>query len=241
MLFDINLNPIGWLDGLTALAVVSAGIIVGILSFYKGTKLKSTLLIVTGLATMSAGFILLGASVDLIHILFTEDNLDPYWLYGLLSYTWTAPITIFGLYIGAELLAPNRKKLIVSIYAVLSVIFEIIVFYYSLTNPEAIYRLPEDPHGTALLNTSMNPRSIAFILMLVFLISGLIFNGFGFLSKSRKAAGAIRRKFLYLSLGWIVFIICGALDGLFDPGIYTFFIRIGLVASISLMYLGVRG
>ncbi|MFX0010870.1 MAG: hypothetical protein ACFE9R_11175 [Candidatus Hermodarchaeota archaeon] len=80
------------------------------MSFYKGAKLKSTLLIVTGLATMSAGFILLGASVDLIHILFTEDNLDPYWLYGLLSYTWTAPITIFGLYIGAELLAPNKKN-----------------------------------------------------------------------------------------------------------------------------------
>ena len=138
MLFNINLNPIGWLDGITALAVVSVGIFVGILSFYKGTKLKSTLLVVTGLATMSAGFILLGASVDLMYILFTEDNLDPYWLYGLLSYTWTAPITIFGLYIGAELLAPNKKKVIVLIYAVLSVIFEIIVFYYSLTDPEVI-------------------------------------------------------------------------------------------------------
>jgi hypothetical protein len=235
-------DPIGWLDGLTATAVVSVGLLVGIISFYKAMKLKSTLLAITGFATISAGFILLGATVDLFYILITDDNLDPVWLYGLLSYTWTAPITIFGLYIGAELLAPKRKILIVSIYAILSIIFEIIVFYYSLTAPEVIYRLPEtDPAGTALLNTSMNPRSIAFILMLVFLISGLIFNGFGFLSKSRKAAGAIKRKFLYLSLGWIIFIICGALDGLFDPGIYTFFIRLGLVASIFFMYLGVRG
>ncbi|MFX0075237.1 MAG: hypothetical protein ACFE96_07335 [Candidatus Hermodarchaeota archaeon] len=235
-------DPIGWLDGLTATAVVCVGLIVGLISFYKATKLKSTLLAITGFATISAGFILLGATVDLFYILITDDNLDPVWLYGLLSYTWTAPITIFGLYIGAELLAPSKKKIIVAIYAILSVIFEIIVFYYSLTDPEVIYRLPEtDPAGTALLNTSMNPRSIAFVLMLIFLISGLIFNGFGFLSKSRKAAGAIKRKFLYLSLGWIVFIICGALDGLFDPGVYTFFIRLGLVASIFLMYLGVRG
>ena len=79
---------------------------------------------------ISAGFILLGASVDLMYILIKNDNLDPVWLYGLLSYTWTAPITIFGLYVGAELLAPKRKILIVSIYAVLSIVFEIIIFYF---------------------------------------------------------------------------------------------------------------
>ena len=123
----------------------------------------------------------------------------------------------------------------------MSAVFVVIIFYFSLTDPEVIYRLPEiDPAGTALLNTSMNPRSIAFILMLVFLISGLIFNGFGFLSKSRSTAGMIKRKYLFLSFGWILFIICGAMDGLFDPGVYTFFIRIGIVASIVLMYLGVK-
>lgn len=235
------LSPIGWLDGLTALTVVSVGIIFGLLSFYKAMRLKSTLLAVTGLATISVGFILLGATVDLMYILITQDNLDPAWLYGLLSYTWTAPITIFGLYIGAELLAPTKKWYIVLVYAILSVIFEIIVFYYSFANPEVIYIFPEiDPAGTALLNTSMNPRSIAFILMLIFLISGLFFNGIGFLRKSRQASGAIKRKFLYLSLGWFLFIICGALDGLFDPAVYTFFIRIGIVLSIVFMYLGVR-
>ena len=235
------LSPIGWLDGLTALAVVSVGIIFGLLSFYKAIKLKSVLLGVTGLATISVGFILLGATVDLMYILITLDNLDPVWLYGLLSYTWTAPITIFGLYIGAELLAPKKKIIIVSIYAILSVVFVGIIFYFSLTDPEVIYRLPEtDPAGTALLNTSMNPSSIAFIMMLVFLISGLIFNGFGFLIKSRSAAGTIKRKFLFLAFGWIIFIICGAMDGLFDPGVLTFFIRIGIVTSIVLMYLGVK-
>ena len=236
-----QLTPIGWLDGLTALAVVSVGLIFGIISFYKAIKLKANLLAITGLATISVGFILLGATVDLSFILITGDNLDPVWLYGLLSYTWTAPITIFGLYIGASLLTPKKKILIILIYIALSIVFEIIVFYFSLTNPEVIYRLPEtDPMGTTLLNTSMNPRSIAFILMLIFLISGLIFNGIGFLIKSRGTSGAIKKKFLFLSFGWILFIICGALDGLFDPGFYTFFIRIGIAGSIVLMYLGVK-
>jgi hypothetical protein len=232
------LSPIGYLDGLTALAVVLAGIIFGVLSFYKSIKLKATLLSVTGLATISVGFILLGPAVDLLVILITTDNLDPYWLYGLLSYSWTAPITIFGLYIGSELLLPKRKWLIVALYTGLSIIFEIILFWFSFNSPEVIFRYSETTNE--LLNTSINPTSIAFILMLVFLISGLIFNGFGFLRKSLQSSGELKRKFLYLSLGWILFIICGALDGLVDPGIYTFFIRFGLIISITFMYLGVR-
>ena len=232
------LSPTGWLDGLTALSVVLAGIIFGLLSFYKSIKLKARLLCVTGLATISVGFILLGPAVDLMVILVTNHNLDPYWLYGLLSYSWTAPITIFGLYIGSELLLPKRKWLIVASYTGLSIVFEIILFWFSFNNPDVIFRYSETTNE--LLNTSINPTSIAFVLMLVFLISGLIFNGFGFLRKSRQSSGAIKRKFLYLSLGWILFIICGALDGLVDPGIYTFFIRFGLIVSIIFMYLGVR-
>jgi hypothetical protein len=232
------LSYIGWLDGLTALSVVLAGIIFGVFSFYKSIKLKARLLGVTGLATISVGFILLGPAVDLLVILITSHNLEPYWLYGLLSYSWTAPITIFGLYIGSELLLPKRKWLIVAIYTGLSIIFEIILFWFSFYNPEVIFRYSETINE--LLNTSINPRSIAFILMLVFLISGLIFNGIGFLRKSRQSSGEIKRKFLYLSLGWILFIVCGALDGLVDPGIFTFFIRFGLIISITFMYLGVR-
>jgi hypothetical protein len=237
----VSLTPIGWLDGLTAVAVVLVGLIFGVLSFYKSIKLKAKLLSVTGLATISVGFILLGPAIDLLMILITNDNLEPFWLYGLLSYSWTAPVAIFGLYIGSELLLPKRKWIIVAIYTGLSIIFEIILFSFSFNSPEVIFRYPEtDPNGTALLNTSINPTSIAFILMLVFLISGLIFNGFGFLRKSLQASGELKRKFLYLSLGWILFIICGALDGLVDPGIYTFFIRFGLMISITFMYLGVR-
>ena len=235
------LSPIGWLDGLTALSVVLAGIIFGLLSFYKSIKLKARLLSITGLAILSVGFILLGPAVDLLTILITLDNLEPVWLYGLLSYSWTAPVAIFGLYIGSELLLPTKKWLIVSFYTILSIIFEIILFSFSLTNPEVIFRYPEtDPGGTALLNTSIVPTSIAFILMLVFLISGLIFNGIGFLRKALQSSGELKRKFFYLAFGWILFIICGALDGLIDPGIFTFFIRFGLITSIIFMYLGVR-
>ena len=63
---------------------------------------------------------------------------------------------------------------------------------------------------------------------------------FGFLKKSRSTTGELKRKFLYLSFGWILFIICGAMDGLLETLVFTAIIRIGIVISIILMYLGIR-
>lgn len=235
------LELIGWIDGLTALSVVVAGTSFGLLSIYKSIKLKAKLLSITGLCIISIGYTLLGPTVDFLVILTTDNNLAPFWLYGLLSYTWAAPLTIFGLYIGGELMIPKKKWYLVSAFIILSVIFEVILFYYTFTNPELIYVIPDPlPNGTELLNTSFKLASPTFILLLIFLITGLIFNGFGFLRKSFQSSGELKKRFLYLSLGWIFFIICGTLDGLFDPGIITFFVRIGTILSIIFMYLGIR-
>ncbi|MFX0021443.1 MAG: hypothetical protein ACFE9S_03900 [Candidatus Hermodarchaeota archaeon] len=235
------LEPIGWLDAITALGVVLVGGVFGILSFYKSIKLKAKLLGVSGLCVLCIGFLLLGAAVDFFTILITDNNMESLVLYGLLSYSWAAPLTILGLYIGGELLAPKKKWIIVSIYIALAVIFEVILFYAAFTNPESVFNFPSPlPNGTALLNTGIQIRSIAFILMIFFLVSGLIFNGFGFLNKSFKASGDLKKRFLFLSLGWIIFIICGAFDGLFDPGFITVPVRMGWMVSIVLMYLGIR-
>jgi len=235
-----QLQPVGWLDGGTALSVVIFAAIFGIYSFYKSRKLKAKLLAVTGVAIFSVGFTLLGPAVDFLVILITTTNLTPVWLYGILSYIWTAPVAIFGLYIGFELMAPSKKWYILSIYILLAVIFEILLFYASFTDPELIFKYPVPlPNGTDLLSTSIKPTSIAFIFMMIFMISGLIFNGFGFLSKAIKSSGILRRKFLYLSLGWILFIVCGMFDALFEPGPVTFFIRIGTMCSVVFLYVGV--
>lgn len=235
------LEPIGWLDGLTALSVVIAGTFFGLLSFYKSIKLKAKLLGMTGLCLICIGYTLLGPAVDFLNILITDNNLTPFWLYGLLSYPWAAPLTIFALYIGGELMIPKKKWYLVSSYTILSIIFEAILFYYTFTNPYYIYVYPDPlPTGTELLNSSLKLASLPFILMLIFLLTGFIFNGFGFLRKSFQSSGELKRKFLYLSLGWFFFIICGALDGLLDTGIITFFVRIGTIISIVFMYIGIR-
>ena len=235
------LELIGYLDGITALIVVLTGSSFGLFSLYKSIKLKAKLLGISGLCMFCIGFLLLGPTVDFLTILVTGNNIVHLWLYGFLSYIWAAPLTILGLYIGGELMLPSKKWIIVSIYLVLAVIYEVLIVFYTVTNPETVFDFPSPlPNGTALLNTGIQLRSIVFILMVFFLISGLIFNGFGFLDKSIKASGDIRKRFLYLSLGWIIFIICGTFDGLFDPGIITVFVRIAWAVSIVFMQLGIR-
>ncbi|UCC20442.1 MAG: hypothetical protein JSV62_03900 [Promethearchaeota archaeon] len=235
------LGILGFLDGITALIVVLTGSTFGLFSLYKAVKLKAKLLGISGLCLFCIGFLLLGPTVDFITILITNNNIELLVLYGLLSYSWAAPLTIFGLYIGGELLLPTKKWIIVTFYLVLAVIYEVIIFYFAFTTPEAIFSFPNPlPNGTALLNTGVKLGSITFILMIFFLVSGLIFNGVGFLNKGIKASGDLRKRFLYLSLGWIIFIICGAFDGLFDPGIITVFVRIAWAVSIVFMHLGIR-
>lgn len=235
------LGLIGFLDGLTALIVVLTGSSFGLFSLYKSIKLKAQLLGISGLCIFCIGFLLLGATVDFLTVLATGNNITQLEIYGFLSYIWAAPLTILGLYIGGELMLPSKKWIIVSIYLILAVIYEVLIIYFTFTSPETIFDFPSPlPNGTALLNTGVQLGSIVFILMVFFLISGLIFNGFGFLNKSIKATGDIRRRFLYLSLGWIIFIICGTFDGLFDPGIITVFVRIAWTVSIVFMHLGIR-
>ncbi|MHA1803866.1 MAG: hypothetical protein ACTSU4_04970 [Promethearchaeota archaeon] len=62
-------------------------------------------------------------------MLIVSDNLEPYWLHGVLSHAFVAPITVFGLYLGAELMAPHQKKLILVISVSLALLFD---FIYSL-------------------------------------------------------------------------------------------------------------
>jgi hypothetical protein len=76
--------------------------------------------------------------------------------------------------------------------------------------------------------------------MALFIISILIFHGLGFLIKGLKSTGVIKKKFLLLGIGFIVFSIAGAGDSLVNPGIGLVIVRLAMITSIVLMYLGLK-
>ncbi|MDX1798136.1 MAG: hypothetical protein R3255_05765, partial [Candidatus Lokiarchaeia archaeon] len=91
-----------------------------------------------------------------------------------------------------------------------------------------------------LIDYNVNLNTIAGYLMGGLLISVIIFLGLGFIYKAFQSTGAIRKNFLYLSLGSLCFCIFGLLEGLTVPGIWVIFVRIGYLSSFWFMYLGLK-
>jgi len=229
----------GLLDGLTATGVIISACVFGLLFFYRSIKLKAKLLTYAGLMTFFAGLLYLGPFSDFMSILLTGDNLEYpviIGIYGRLSYMWVVPGLICAMYIGAELIKTDKKWYILSIYIVLGVLFELFLFLNTMNSFTFILKNP----GEDLTDSKFVFGHPTFILIAIFLLSILIFNGFGFLYKSFQLTGILRRKFLFLSLGFIIFVIAGTGDSLISLGVILVFIRIAMVSSSWLLYIGFK-
>ena len=232
------LSFIGWLNGLTASGVFLFSIIFGLFAIYKARKTHSNPLLYLGLTYFFAGLIFTGDFLDFITVLITQTNIDnSLGIIGLINWMWFPGVAIFGMFFGAELIMPKKKWTIFTIYLILGIIFDVLLIY----DPSSAlaYTYPPSP-GEDLINDSLVFESIVGILALLFLVSILILDGFGFLRKGIQGTGIIRRKFYFLSLGAFLYIIGGILDGLFDPGISLIFIRAAMIISALLFYLGVK-
>ena len=150
---------------------------------------------------------------------------------------WFPGVILCAMYLGADLMVPNKKKLLMIIYLILGIVFELFLFFDTANS--ITYTYPSVA-GEDLINDNMVEDSIMFFLTLFFLLSIIIFLGFGFLIKAIQSKGDIRKKFIYLSIGAFVYTIGGIMDGLFSPGIILIFIRSAMIGSSALFYLGLR-
>ena len=229
-------STLGYLDGLTATGIILSSVIFGILSFYHARKLGARLLGIAGAMMILIGLLWLGPFVDFLLILTTGKNITPVYVYMWLSYLWVAPAIILAMYLGSELLAPEKKKAILIFYSILGVIFELYlfldwtnVFTWTLNNP-----------GQDTIDSSFQRTSPAYWIIIFFLVSTFIFEGIGFAIKAKQATGEIRKKFRYLSIGFIVFVVCGALDSVIPPGVAIGFSRLVMMTFALWMFLGLK-
>jgi len=233
-----NLSLIGFLDGLTATCIIIFSVLFGLISFYHARKLEAKLLAVAGLVMVFVGLFWLGPATDFFLVILTGNNISPTYYYGWLSYMWIAPAVTVALYLGAELMVPEKKKIIVIFYAILGIIFEILLW----TMPTAVFT-PESlktPEAGNLIDTSFSRTNVAFYLIVFFLASILIFLVIGFAIKAKQATGELRKKFLYLFLGFLIFLICGLFDSLTRPEVYLVIWRGAMITFALWMYLGLK-
>jgi hypothetical protein len=227
-----------FLNGISALGVVSVNLLIGFYSLYKANKLKAKLLTVTSLTIIFVGLLWLGPTVDFLKIIFIDQtNITPYWVYPLLSYMWAAAGITLGMYIGGELLMPKKKWILVGLFLIISIAYE----YFLFSNPLASFKYDiPSPLGSDIIDTSSNYSYYTSYFLIVFILSIMLFNGIGFLMKAKQATGILKKKFLYLAIGFILFAIIVIFDSIVPPMIALFIVRFGIIISSILIYLGIK-
>ncbi|MFX1587838.1 MAG: toll/interleukin-1 receptor domain-containing protein [Promethearchaeota archaeon] len=153
------------------------GLLFGSLFLYKSKKLNIKILLYAGLSLFFVGLFHILVTLDALLYLFTDIVVTtPYIIVlGLNQLIFYGASGFFIIYVGGDLLFPKKKWLILSIYLV----------------------------GSILLSP------ILLILMLYVLIniaSALIhvFIAFLFLTKSIQYHGVLKRKFIFLSIAYII-------------------------------------
>ncbi|MFX1572331.1 MAG: RING finger protein [Promethearchaeota archaeon] len=182
--------------------------------------------------------------VDFITILLTNKNVDnSYGLAGISNFMWMPIVAILFNYIGMELLIPEKltlKKIILFSLVIIGIIYEIFLFLDPMSNFNFVY--PETS-GENLIDGPINMNSPIGIINSFYLITGLFVLGGGFLFKSLQTKGVVRKKFIYLSVGWLIIIVFGFIEIFIYFGYYEVFltlIRLGIILSFSLWYIGIR-
>lgn len=226
----------GLLDGSTATLIILSSTLFGLLSLYKSIKLKAKLLTIAALAMFFVGCLWLGPTVDLFLVLSTGVNIEPIEVYSLLSYLFVAPALIFAIWLGGELIFPKRKWIFVGIFIVLGVIFE--YFLWFQTDASFTWELVNP--GEDLIDAHFIRTHPTFLMVALFLVSALVFLGIGFAIKAKQSTGQLRRKFTYLSIGFIIFVVCGALDSILTLPLAIGVIRVIMATFAVWMYLGLK-
>jgi hypothetical protein len=225
-----------FLDGLTASGIILSASIFALLSLYKSIKLKAKLLTIAALTMLMVGLLWLGPFIDFILVIFTGTNITPIPFYSLLSYMWVAPALVFAMWLGGELLIPKKKWILIGAFIILGAVFEYFLWFHTgdsftwtLLNP-----------GDGLIDASFVRTHPTFLLIALFLVFTLIFLGIGFLIKAKQATGELRKKFIYLAIGFIIFVLVGALDSILTLPIAIGFVRVVMMTFALWMYLGLK-
>ena len=231
----------GILDGSTAALIVISSVAFGLFSLYKSLKLKAKLLTIAGLAMIFVGFLWLGPTVDFIFVLLGKGNIpgDPPVLYVILSYLWVAPALIFAIYLGGELIMPKKKWILVGLYIALGIVFEYFLWFDTIASFDEL-GVEVGFEGEKLINASFETLHPTFLLIAVFLVSTLVILGIGFAIKAKQSTGMLRKKFTYLSIGFIIFVLSGALDSIIELPLAIGIIRVVMATFALWMYLGLK-
>lgn len=223
----------GIIAGTSASIILITGYVTAIGCFIRSKKQKNRFLLWVGIFLACMGSFYLGTVVSFISLLITGTNL-PTNIVGQLCYSW-APIGItVAMYVGLTMINKKFAKPVAIIYALTAILYWWGLWFAPNLNIAS---------DVAKANTAGDVIDIQLIWVVnyvtaVYLVSLGLTMISGFLYLAIKSAGLIRKKAIYQTIGFTLFVICGALDALIEFSALIVFVRIFMVIAYIFLYLG---
>ena len=238
MLFQV-LSDLAKISGLTALIAVLIGFLLGLIVLIKFFKTKQFLIFNFFLCiifTLSPWY---PSGLGYLYWFITGEFLN-YQIYVLIG-TVGVPIAILAwLNVYMSTINPKKKKSVLILYGILSIFFELYLFYFLLLAPgapvESLIGVVNDPTNPM----DFNHKGFVLIFLGLSILTACI-TGFHFAAKSMKKEEPpeIRWKGRFLLIGFLFFGISAIFDAIIemDP-ILLILMRSILALATFLFYLG---
>ena len=238
MFFQV-LSDLAQISGLTALIAVSISFLLGFIVLIKYFKTKQVLIFNFFLCIIFTASPWYPSGLGYLYWIITGEFLT-YQIYVLIG-TVGIPIAILAwLNVYFSTINPKKKKLVLILYGIFSIFFELYLFYFLLLAPGA----PVDSLLGIIIDPA-NPMDIDYKgFVLIFLGLSILtacITGFHFATKSMKKEELpeIRWKGKFLLIAFLFFGISAIFDALIEMGpILLVIIRIILALAMFFFYLG---
>lgn len=224
------LTPIEIVNGILALIWVTISIIIGIIIASRYRKYKQNVLIYVGLSWIGIANGWFPTSISFILALTTGNGLTPV-MYFFIGNAFIPATLFIWMIVITELMYKEKQKVILLIFAIIGVLFDIYLFYYLINDPSVIGELqgPVD-----VQYKSITALYLIFILLTT-LVTGLLFAREAL--KSEKSETRLKGKFL--AAAFISYTIGAITDAVAPLNLITLpLIRILLITSAIEFYIG---
>ncbi|MGV9171571.1 MAG: hypothetical protein ACOC44_08760 [Promethearchaeia archaeon] len=226
----MGLDTFAIMNGLFSLLFVSISIIVGAKIISKYVEYKNRNLLFVGLTWIGISTPWWPSTVSLIKMLLTSEGLS-FQTFLFLGNFFLPLAPIFWMYAFTQLHYKEKQKLLVSVYGIISVVYEFVFLYFLFTNPTIIGQ----PSGDIDLNTGLFVTIYQIFLLISLLVTGIIFSQQSMKSTNKE----IQLKGKLLLLAFISFVV-GAILDVFSMGSIPVLIisRLILISAAVEFYCG---
>ncbi|MHA1723760.1 MAG: hypothetical protein ACTSXH_02830 [Promethearchaeota archaeon] len=225
-----NYTLIELLNGCFSFIFVIFSLIIGFMMFYKYFKFKHDVLITTGLCWtfMITAWFRISFNFPLVLLFHVE---IPYSVGRVIDSIFIPIAIICWVYTFSTLIYPNHQKILVLIYIIISIIYEIITIYLLFVDPQSVVIIVSTFDSTY----GLIPLIYSVFIIITFLITGALFA----LQSQKSDDPKIRLKGQFLFIAFILFSTASLLDAVLITSILALIIiRITLILSSLIYYLG---